>query len=192
MNLCKINIKLLILLQINTFFTVFFKSNSIPAIGNKSMSIMDECSLVSHPKQVTFHSHRNRGCQSDAILWILQMHSRLYFDWAFLSQWEVPFLWPLKLPMEVQIHSNCIPSSFLHFKARSDYRRRSITSPLPVFHTSLTISQFPLCLAMSSKCCGSDSLPQKTFKPSKLVLHLICIIQVVHILNQSALSSLVM
>lgn len=85
-----------------------------------------------------------------------------------------------------------ISSSFLHFKARSDYRRRSITSPLPVFHTSLAISQFPLCLAMSSKCCGSDSLSQKTFKPSKLVLQLICIIEVVHILNQSELSSLVM
>ena len=43
---------------------------------------------------------------------------------------------------------------------------QSITSPLPVFHTVLPAPSF-LLPHRFIKCCVSDSLPQKTFRPSK-------------------------
>lgn len=82
----------------------------------------------------------------------------------------------LKLLMEVQIHSNCIPSSFYTSK-RARITGDSQSRVRLLYFTRSRHLPVSICLAVSSKCCVSDSLPRG---PSNLPPLLIYIIQVSH------------
>lgn len=78
--------------------------------------------------------------------------------------------------MEVQIHSNCIPSSFYTSK-RARITGDSQSRVRLLYFTRSRHLPVSICLTVSSKCCVSDSLLQR---PPNLPPLLIYIIQVSH------------
>lgn len=117
------------------------------------MSIIGECDRHSDKQQQELYQ----------ILWVLQLRNCQYFDWTFLS---LSFLWPLKLLMEVQIHPNCIPSSFYTSKpARITIAAVNHKSPSCISH-GLAISKFPSASPLDQVTCIGFIIAKKN-KPQR-------------------------